>query len=468
MPKKKKGGKKKAKKAKVAAAPVLTEEEAQKAALVTEVQQLQLRLLREKQLEDRYYQERGRLQEFWELEKDKYRTLKREKATRQRELEDTEEVNGMEIKVWKRSMKHLIHEFQSETTELRRDLTVGLKAVEDENVATETLHRVDRRALEVERKKMEFGQIGLVTSLKQEQDQQITELREEFERRTREMQQRWQKKMQRARKALEDERKRAIQRIERRKDAQTQGEMAKHKEAFEAIQHFYSGITTDNLEQIKALKEEVAVLRKKEQQDRRKITEIRRHNQTRIEEPNRRAREDIERLRAEAAEYTNESRELQGTKKKLLHHEDELRSLDWEREVMQQRFEQVKDERDELEAEFQRCVFEVKQRAGFKNLLLERKMGAMDTVLEAKTAALNEVLTQANVEQFAPTSGRTDVVLGEKDARSRMLRAQLQALVARQNQMVDIYEEQMAAHAVPLEELGFEIVREPEDLHEMV
>ena len=154
MPKKKKGGKKKAKKAKVAAAPVLTEEEARKAALVTEVQQLQLRLLREKQLEDRYYQERGRLQEFWELEKDKYRTLKREKATRQRELEDTEEVNGMEIKVWKRSMKHLIHEFQSETTDLRRDLTVGLKAIEDENIAAETLHRVDRRALEVERKKM--------------------------------------------------------------------------------------------------------------------------------------------------------------------------------------------------------------------------------------------------------------------------------------------------------------------------
>ena len=464
--KKKKAAKKK--KAKVAAAPILTKEEAEKAALVTEVQQQQLRMLREKQLEDRYYQERGRLQEFWELEKDKYRTLKREKATRQRELEDTEEVNGMEIKVWKRSMKHLIHEFQSETTAQRHELKAGLKILEGDNLESAALHRVDRRALEVQRKGMEFENIGLVTALKQEQDRQITELREEFERRTREMQQRWQKKMQRARKTLEDERKLAIQRIERRKDAQTQAEMAKHKEAFEAIKHFYSGITTDNLEQIKALKEEVAVLRKKEQLDRRKITEIRRHNQTRIEEPNRRARDDIERLRNEEADYTKEQRELNGRKKKLLGFENELRSLDWEREVMQQRFEQVKQERDELESEFQRCVFEVKQRAGFKNLLLERKMGAMDTVLASKTAALNEVLTQANIEKFAPTGGRTDVILGEKDARARMLRGHLQALVMRQNQMVDAYEDHMAAFSVPIQELGFVVRREPEDLHELV
>ena len=51
----------------------------------------------------------------------------------------------------------------------------------------------------------------------------------------------------------------------------------------------------------------------------------------------------------------------------------------------------MQQERDDLYSKFVSSIHEVQQKAGFKNLLLEKKLLALADVLEKKEAQLNEV-----------------------------------------------------------------------------
>jgi len=82
---------------------------------------------------------------------------------------------------------------------------------------------------------------------------------------------------------------------------------------------------------------------------------------------------------------------------------DEFKALGWEHEVLEQRFEKIQAERDELYQRFVKAIHEVQQKSNFKNLLLERKLGALADTLEKKEAQLNEVLSASNLDPTALT-----------------------------------------------------------------
>ena len=58
-------------------------------------------------------------------------------------------------------------------------------------------------------------------------------------------------------------------------------------------------------------------------------------------------------------------------------------------QVLEQRFQKLQSERDELHANFVTAVQEVVQKANFKKLLLERKVVALADSLEKKDAQVN-------------------------------------------------------------------------------
>merc|ERR1711871_709184 len=101
---------------------------------------------------------------------------------------------------------------------------------------------------------------------------------------------------------------------------------------------------------------------------------------------------------AQQERYKDDLEALGATKAQLLVGEEEVRDGRWELEVLAQRYEKLQAERDELYARFQESVYDVQQKSGFKNLLLERKLESMGEALEQKEAQLNEVVAQANID----------------------------------------------------------------------
>lgn len=67
-------------------------------------------------------------------------------------------------------------------------------------------------------------------------------------------------------------------------------------------------------------------------------------------------------------------------------------------QVLQQRYDKVEKERDQLYSKFEASIYSVQQKTGVRNLLLEKKLHALGGVLEHKEAQLAEVMAASNLD----------------------------------------------------------------------
>merc|ERR1719271_203571 len=185
--------------------------------------QIQARDLREHcEQEEKSYneflQEREKINYFWIVEKKTLMEKQAELRNKERELQDLEERQQIELKMFQQQLKHLRYHQQDEVVELKTDAELALKLQEDHHRVTECEIKKDKRALRVEMKESEVAQEDFIRMLKLEQDQKILDLRQEFDRKARDMQQKYGLKMKTIREDMEKARKKQIQKIEEAKN----------------------------------------------------------------------------------------------------------------------------------------------------------------------------------------------------------------------------------------------------------
>ena len=115
--------------------------------------------------------------------------------------------------------------------------------------------------------------------------------------------------MKTVREKLELRRKNETSAIEERKNAHIKQLMKDHEQEFSEIKNYYNDITHNNLDLIKSLKDEVAEMKKKEQADEQRMNEIHKEH-TRMSEPLKKARADVEFLSGELTKYKKEKEDL--------------------------------------------------------------------------------------------------------------------------------------------------------------
>ncbi|CAM9514890.1 unnamed protein product [Scytosiphon promiscuus] len=454
----KKGGKgKKEKKPKDAVGEAVNEvEEAERKALTLEADRVFKRTVKEDHDFNEFQQQREKLNYFWIVEKKNLEDKRAELRNKERELQDIEEKHQVEIKIYKQRVKHLLYEQQDDVTAKKMEAEVSLKLAQDEHRGEEGELRVDRRGLKLGAKEMGLSHEGYLMTLKQHQDRNITTLKTEFERKAGEVHRIFEKAMKTVRERLDAARKAETARIEERKNSHIERLMKAHEKAFAEIKNYYNDITHNNLDLIRSLKEEVADMRKREQQDEKLMYEIAQENK-RMSEPLRKARQDVERLRQELERYRQEQEQLRQTKARVLIMEERLRDLHWENEVLGQRFAIASRERDELRDRFQDSVKQAQQKSGFRNLILERKLGGLAEEAEKRDACVNEVLSRANLEASAAIQVK-DKVENILEQKSRVV-ADLEQEVARVKtahaRLVRAAERKLRDFGIPTEELGF-------------
>lgn len=432
------------------------EEQKQRDDLDAQLNELNYQIKRESEAFNEYQQQREKLNYFWIVEKKNLEDKKSDLRNKVREQQDLEEKQSVEIKVYKQRVKHLLYEHQNEVTQFKTEAETTLKLLEDEHRADVAELKKDKRSLYIDLKEMELAHEDFLKSLKQQQDRAITQLRQEFERKAREMQLTYDKKMKRVRTRLDQRRRADIVRIEQQKDRHIKELMKKHEQAFAEIKNYYTDITHNNLDLIKSLKEEVGQMKKDELADEKKMYEISLENK-RNSEPLKQALMDVEKLREELNDYQRDKEELRRTKAEILIFQQKLRTLEWEAEVTTQRFERVKEDRDGLYQQFQDVIYDVQQKSGFKNLLLERRMEALQAATEKTDLKLRKVINSANLDPaFLGGANRKMVDLVElKNQTVRDLQQELDRVTRMHNDAVRAYEAKLAEYGIPVEELGF-------------
>merc|ERR1712048_1509363 len=163
-------------------------------------------------------------------------------------------------------------------------------------------------------------------------------------------------------------------------------------------------------------------------------------------EPLKKAKEDVEELTKKLSNYEKDKQCLSSTKRRLKQSQSDFKELAWKHEVLEQRFELCKKERDDLYRNFIKAIHEVQQKAGFKNLLLEKK-----------EAQLNEVLAASNLDPNAlsAVTQKLEDVLDSKNAAIKDLQYELARVCKAHNDVLRTYESRLKSFGVPVEELGF-------------
>ncbi|GFR45771.1 hypothetical protein Agub_g7225 [Astrephomene gubernaculifera] len=417
-------------------------------------------LEKEKNKEEEYRNymqlERDKINAFWEITKKDLEDRRAELRNKDREMEEMEERHQVEIKVYKQKVKHLLYEHQNNITTLKADGELALKLQQDEYRKREGDLAKDKRNLKLELKEQELAHQDIIRQLKLEHAKEITKLRQEFELQARELQQKYEKKMKMLRDDMELRRKQEIHEIEERKNTHINELMKKHERAFAEIKNYYNDITHNNLDLIKTLKEDVAEMKKREAQNEKLMYEIAQDNK-RLSEPLTKALKEVELLRQQLANYDKDRLSLSQTKARLLNAERQIKNLEWENEVLSQRFTKVQGERDELYSKFEASIFDVQQKTGLKSALLEKKIEALGEALEMKEAQLAEVLTAANLDPgtLAAINQRLEEVLDNKNQIIKALQYDVAKVSKAHNDLIRVYEAKLTEFGIPVDELGF-------------
>lgn len=431
-------------------------EEQKKRQMQIQARDLRERCEREEKDFHQFLMEREKINYFWIVEKKTLTEKQADLRNKEREYQDLEERQQIELKMFQQRLKHLRYHQQDEVVELKTDAELALKLQEDHHRVTEAEIKKDKRALTVERKENEVAQDEFIRMLKLEQDQKILELRQEFDRKARDMQQKYELRMKTIRDEMEKQRRKQIQKIEEAKNTAILKVMQKNQKDFQEIKVYYGDITSTNLDLIKRLKEEHHEIKKRENGDAKHMFDLEQKNKQ-LKEPLKRAHQDVDMLQDKLNLYEEDKKKLADVKEKIKQTETMLHRMEFQHEVLQQQLGRVTKERDELYSKFQHAIYDVQQKSGLKNLLLEKKIDAIEEALETTEAQVSELLTSANVDQATASgiSQKLDQVIAYKDDIVAQLQEEVQRIKESHRTMVSTYESKLAEYGIPPEELGF-------------
>jgi len=436
----------------------LSEAEVARRAKAEAAKALKKKLELEQQRLNEFQQQRKKLKYFWTVEKKNLEDKKAEVREKSEQRQDLEEKSDVEIKTYKSLVKHSMFEFQNELTSHKTDCDNRVRLEENESRKNDSLLKKDQRFLKQEGKEKELSQQDFIKALKQEQDRKVTELRQGFERKARDLQLKFDKKARVLRERLELQRRAHIQKIEKRKDAHVDELMRSHEKSFAEVKNYYNDITHNNLDLIKSLKEEVAEMKKKEAADEKLMSEIAQENK-RMSEPLKQALKDVDKLRLDLKDYSKIKEKLADRKAELAVVKESVEALKWENEVLDQRLEILRKEKEDLHEKLNSTVLEVKEKTGFKNLLLEKKVDLMDKEMERADAYTAEILKKARMKpkQLEKVQEKVENLMRSKDEAVVDLTNAVADAVRQHNTMLQAYESKLAEYGIPVEEIGLQL-----------
>ncbi|KAJ7548148.1 hypothetical protein O6H91_08G119900 [Diphasiastrum complanatum] len=176
----------------------------------------------------------------------------------------------------------------------------------------------------------------------------------------------------------------------------------------------------DTIRQIKL--EDVTDMKKKEAANEKLMYEIAQENK-RLTEPLARALKEVENLRMMLAHYEKDKLSLQQSRLQYSEVLNKFKDLEWKYRLLEESFEKVKEEKDNIATSFHNNIFNVQQKCGLKSLLLQQKVQVLDEEVEKKEAQLGEIFNAAKLDlnELGSAKDRVNKVLESKNREIRVL-----------------------------------------------
>eukprot|EP00347_Sterkiella_histriomuscorum_P005078 403357984 len=433
------------------------DDEDYKKSLRKECRMLEEQIRKEEDLAGLYQDERQRVNYFWIVAKKETEDKQAEQRNKERELQDLSEKHQIEIKIYKQRVKHLLFQNLDQLTELKKEAQITLKNVEDEHRINERELKQDLRALKVQKKEQEVRHQEYLNALTKDKNKQATKIRAEYERIANEIQLKYKHKMLLLREEMERKRKAQIQQIENKKNEAIKALTQKHSKKYQDIKNYYQEITNTNLDIIKQLKDELTDAKKEDTSKQKQKMDQEEANKQ-VVEPLQKASEEVKKLSEKKRKHDAIMEKLQECQSQIMEHDSVLKDIEWQYEVRLQQFQYLQKEKKTLFDEFHYTVYEIHQKTGLRNLVLEKKLETIQEGVETKDAQINQLLAAAKIDPKTLGDIQNTLEQAEniKNEAIKEIQSELKKIREAHSNMVKTYEGKLSEFGIPVEELGFD------------
>jgi len=170
------------------------------------------------------------------------------------------------------------------------------------------------------------------------------------------------------------------------------------------------------------------------------------------------ASKEVEELTIKKRKYDKIMASLQDTQQGIMEQDGKLKDVEWQYEVLLQQFQYLQKEKKELFETFHQSVYELHQKTGLKNLILEKKLETIQESMETKDAQINQLLAAARIDpaSLGVIRNTLEEVENLKNEAIKEIQAELKKIREAHSNMVKTYEGKLSEFGIPVEELGFD------------
>ena len=135
-----------------------------------------------------------------------------------------------------------------------------------------------------------------------------------------------------------------------------------------------------------------------------------------------------------------------------------LKDVEWQFEVRLQQYQYLEREKEQLFESFNQTIYELQQKTGLRNLVLERKLETIQESLETKDAQINQLLAAAKIDPktLGVIKNTLEEVENLKNEAIKEIQNELKKIREAHSNMVKTYEGKLSEFGIPVEELGFD------------
>nr|CDS29410.1 growth arrest specific protein 8 [Hymenolepis microstoma] len=345
------------------------------------VSRLQEELERERSERNKTALERDKITQFWEISKQQNEETCGLLRRKERELEDTEERQEMELQIYRQKAKHLMFEHNAKQSDAQQEATIFINA-QTERARKEVKDILnENNTLKAQMRLKQLESEDIIKLLKSQHETEMTSLRQDFIQQAEELEQRLSKKEAQLRADLETQRACEIHATEERKNLHIkQLEMAHDKE-LNNMRTYYNDITLGNVNVIKTLKENIEELQFKLSTSERELEAYK----TEIEEYKKKLNESEEQnksLRKAAKLFESEFSAHNVTKADLRVAVKAKNSNEILYNIAQTRLEEAENEIKRMTEGVVTALLDIKKKSSLKCALLEKKLVQLVDILE--------------------------------------------------------------------------------------
>ncbi|KPI87752.1 putative T-lymphocyte triggering factor [Leptomonas seymouri] len=407
-------------------------------------------LAKAQQLRNYFQTERDKVNAMWEITKKELENEQYRLQNVESEIEELERDHQVEMKVYKQRVRYLLYDHRVTVKQLKDESDAALRAAE-------TAHQQRVQQLETERQHRLSG----METAREAQENRIMEQRDghqymlsvtkrrNHQKELARLQTAYEAKLSTLREDLELRRRAEIQDSEERYHVHINQLIQQHEEKFKEMKEYYNHITHNNLEIIRSLKDEIATMKKNDEQNESLMYEIEKENGS-LAAPLEQVEKEVAELQVKKQQHIQDKQSLRTSRTRFKALQQQLQTLRQDKEMLEEQYKSVYNEREDLRSRFETALREAVDIVAERNNALQQNLVEAHAKLEQRDAQLGGVLRAMNLEPAAMEliSDEIDGEIHAKNQTIKDLHFELRQLEKRVGAMVEEYERRCRAMGV--------------------